>query len=89
MPSTDPQYLLTVADRQRLLTVNLARPVQRLRKDCGYAHTVHHLQGPADDLAAMSDIELVDFADRSAVNHFGGKAVRTSETTVSVKVLID
>jgi hypothetical protein len=89
MPSTDPQRLLTCADRERLLTVNLTRPVRFVSKVNNYAHNVHAIEMPAHDLAAMSDIELVDLCDRSVSDHFGGSVERTSETIAIVKVWID
>lgn len=89
MPSTDPDHLLSTDDRQRLLQVNLRRPIAQVNKSSGYAHNIHEVRMPAHDLDAMSDIELVDVCDRSVSGHFGGSVERTSSTTATVKVWVD
>ncbi len=89
MPSTDPNHFLTVEDRHHRLQVNLRRPILQVDKANNYAHNVHEVWMPAHDLAAMSDIELVDVCDRSVTDHFGGTVERTSATTATVKVWVD
>jgi type II secretory pathway component PulM len=89
MPSTDPSHLLTVEDRRQRLQANLRRPIVQVDKTNNYAHNVHEVRMPAHDLAAMSDIELVDVCDRSVTDHFGGAVERTSPTTATVKVWVD
>jgi hypothetical protein len=88
MPSHDPDHRLSIDDRRQLLSLNLARPILHTKRN-GYARNVHEVTAPAHDLAAMSDIELVDWCDRSVTNHFGGFVQRTSATTATVKVWVD
>jgi hypothetical protein len=89
MPSTDPNHVLTTEDRQVLLQANLRRPIAQVAKSNEYARNVHEVRMPTHDLAAMSDIELVDVCDRSVSGHFGGSVERTSPTTATVKVWVD